>query len=54
MAQLDSEVDMPRFIQEEFNPKKKEDKPVIKPKPGKYTSKELSEAKRIPTKDGYK
>ena len=37
MAQLDSEVDMPRFIQEEFNPKKKEDKPIVKPKPGKYT-----------------
>ena len=45
---------MSRFIQNDFNKKKdKESKPLPKPKPGQYTSKELSEGKKIPTKGGY-
>lgn len=44
---------MSRFIHQDFNKGKKEPKPVAKPKPGKYTSKELENTKKIPTKGGY-
>ena len=44
---------MSRFIQQDFKKNTKETKPTPKPKPGKYTSKELGETKKIPTKGGY-
>ena len=44
---------MTRFIQSENRPKPKETKPVAKPKPGTYTSQNLQDTKKIPTKGGY-
>lgn len=44
---------MSRFIQQQNKPPKKEKDPRTLQKPGKYTSKELTESKKIPTKGGY-
>ena len=49
------EIDMPRFIQQNSNNvPKKEPKPRSLPKPGQYTSQNLTEAKKIITPEGGK
>ena len=49
------EIDMSRFIQENSNKTpKKEPTPRVLPKPGQYTSVNLTEAKKIITPEGGK
>ena len=45
---------MTRFVQQDFKKTpKKEPKPKPQTKPGQYTSENLTNAKKIPTKGGY-
>lgn len=43
-----------RYVQQNNRKKPEKKEPRVLQKPGKYTSEELTNSKKIPTKDGYK